>query len=118
MDINSIKQSIRKGKKSWIQNFKKEDLEKIAVQLDIDITSIKTLDDLRSLLRNYVDKEGGGDKGTQQIQCTMSFTAQLDNFNGGNWDAFKEQFECYLLLNDIPEKKGPISNNKTEHKCV
>lgn len=102
--MDSITQYINQGKKGWIQTLKKEELIDIANELSgkIVFTGEHTLEEVRVFLRHYIDQKKSKRK-------TMTSFTNLEVFSGGNWNAYEQQLECFILLNDISkEKRVPL----------
>lgn len=105
MDL--IRSYIKQGKKSWIQNKNKDELIVIANELvgETLFCGDETLETVRNYVRKFVEEN-------QEITSkttTMSAIASLEVFTGENWNAYEQQFECLVLINDIPkEKRVPL----------
>lgn len=100
-------QCITLGKKSWIQTKNKEELIHIANKLaNITLFSnLNNIEEIRSFLRRYIDNKNR----LNSQDCKMAAISNLEVFNGNNWSAYEQQFECFVALNDIPtEKKVPL----------
>lgn len=101
MDL--VEDLIKQGKKNWIQEKAKKELIEIAnkcAKRNI-FSDSHTIQELRIYLRNYVN----GLKSTIKITTNMASIATSEIFSGENWNACIQQFECFVLLNDIPETK-------------
>jgi hypothetical protein len=105
---------IKEGKKAWIQEKSKEELITIANELAKDTIFDKScsIDEVRKYLREYiVEKKQEGEIGgrLRSGSVIMSAITGLEVFKGINWKAYQQQFECFVLINDIPkEKKVPL----------
>ncbi|CAK1597242.1 unnamed protein product [Parnassius mnemosyne] len=110
MDL--IEYLIKQGKKSWIQEKTKEELIEIANILakETKFLDTHTIKDVRKYLREYVDKQKEKIRTVRLITSpssisTMNSITTLEVFTGENWNAYQQQFECFIVLNDIPEEK-------------
>lgn len=105
---------IKQRKKAWIQEKSKEELITIANDLakDTIFDESCTIDEVRRYLREYiVEKKQEGEIGgrLRNDSVIMSAITGLEVFKGLNWKAYQQQFECFVLINDIPkEKKVPL----------
>lgn len=107
--MDQIQILIQEGRKSWIQTKTKDELIEIVNKLatGTSFSNLNTIDEIRVFLRNYVDKKIPSPTMTLN---SSSYIACLEVYTGGNnWNAYEQQLECFILLNDIPEgKKVPL----------
>lgn len=109
MDL--VEQQIKQKKKAWIQNKSKQELIEIAnkVAQKTVFSDSHSIQELRTYLRNYIDRT--------KTTNNMASISTLEIFTGENWNAYIQQFECFVLLNDIPEeKKVPLLITKLSTK--
>lgn len=114
MDL--IEELIKQGKKAWIQEKNKAELIAIANKQSQEIIfdESSSVEEIRKYLREYVDKvkTKGCSRGT-----IMNAISSLEVFTGENWSAYQQQFECFLLLNEInQDKKVPLLITKLSTK--
>lgn len=109
MDL--VEQQIKQKKKAWIQDKSKQELIEIAnkVAQKTVFSDSHSIQELRTYLRNYIDRT--------KTTNNMASISTLEIFTGENWNAYIQQFECFVLLNDIPEtKKVPLLITKLSTK--
>jgi hypothetical protein len=92
--------AINQGLTGWINSVSKEQLLQIAEFLDIAVNPATiTLDELRKIVREHVKNREKSSK------PAMGTVGKLEPFSGGNWQAYKQQLDCYINLNDVSEQK-------------
>lgn len=100
MDFEDIKLEISQKKTAWIQKLDKSNLVDVALKLNVPVDSSDTIDNIRQSLRLFV-------KST--VTKMNPILTNLDNFHGGNWESYRQQFECFVTLYEVPtDKKVPL----------
>lgn len=103
MDV--VDEWIKQGRKTWIQQKNKGELIEIANKLaqQEKFLDSHSIDEIRRYLREYVDARKTNDSASSGV--IMASITSLEIFAGENWIAYQQQFECFILLNDVPEEK-------------
>ncbi|XP_063370563.1 uncharacterized protein LOC134658828 [Cydia amplana] len=112
---SNIIQEVKTGKISSIYKCKKPELIQILREERLESNEPHTVDQLRKQLSDHFKNKGKH----QQKACTSTMTAlgELKPFDGEKWEVFEQQFECFILVNDITEdKKVPLLITKLTAK--
>ncbi|XP_073945773.1 uncharacterized protein [Choristoneura fumiferana] len=104
---------VKSGNRSCIYKCTKPELLSILEDENISYKTSASVDNLRKLLSNYYKRKLSNKKqeSTPSLQSNIGkmSTSELKQFDGEKWEVFIEQFECYVLVNDIGEvKKIPL----------
>ncbi|KAI5640631.1 reverse transcriptase (RNA-dependent DNA polymerase) domain-containing protein [Phthorimaea operculella] len=112
---------VKEGKRTFIYLCTKEEVQNVLTEENITFPPGATLEELRKLLSNFYK-----DKGTHperpktkkdSPQINKMSLGDLKPFDGEKWEVFKQQLECYYIVNDIEDtKKVPLLLTKITPK--
>ncbi|CAB3233190.1 unnamed protein product [Arctia plantaginis] len=102
-------QLVREGKRTFIYKCSKSELLQLLQEENISFISDSVENLRKTLSEHYKSKENLVEKKPEKQKTKMFMYGDLKIFDGDKWEVFKEQLECFILVNDISDdKKVPL----------